>query len=258
MKDRERREEQEEGYGSISIQASPFLRWLDNFWYHYKWHTIGIAFALIVVLVCTLQTCSKESYDIKVVYAGPVSLNGDQVTGVDQLLDLTLPEDFDGDGEKNVSLIRHTIYSKEQIEEIQEANRKEIEEKGEEATEIYINTQFNSEEYDSFYSEITAGASAVYLIDPWLYEELRATKGGAYLRQLYGGEDALLSEPVEGLLEDGYGVRLGETALYREYKVFQALPEDTVICLLAKLLPHGDEMYENSEAMLCALVKSGE
>ena len=118
-----------------------------------------------------------------------------------------------------------------------------------------INTQFNSEEYDSFYSEITAGAAAVYLIDPWLYEELRSTKDGAYLRRLYGGEGALFSEPVEGLTEDGYGVRLGDTALYREYKVFNALPEDTVICLLARLIPHTDSMYENSEAMLRALVK---
>ncbi len=254
MKDREKRDGQEESYGSISIQASPFLRWLDNFWYHYKWHTIGIAFALIVVLVCTLQTCSKESYDLRVVYAGPAHLSADQISGVDQLMDLTLPEDFDGDGEKNVSLIRHTLYSKAQIQEIQEANRKEREEKGDDATEIYINTQFNSEEYDSFYSEITAGASAIYLVDPWLYEELKATKDGAYLRRLYGGEGALFSEPVEGLLTDGYGVRLGDTALYRDYKVLGALPEDTVVCFLTKLLPHSDSMYQNSETMFRALV----
>ena len=96
--------------------------------------------------------------------------------------------------------------------------------------------------------------SAIYLLDPWLYEELRSNHNGAYLRCLYGAEGALLSEPVDGLLEDGYGIRLGDTELYQSYKVLRALPADTVVCLLAKLIPHSDAMYENSEAMFLSLV----
>jgi hypothetical protein len=92
-----------------------------------------------------------------------------------------------------------------------------------------------------------------------LYEELKPSEQAeqnkkAYLRKLYGGEDAFFSEPVEGLLKDGYGVRLGDTALYRKYKVLQALPEDTVVCLVSRLLTQTEQMYAQSEDMFRAMV----
>ena len=37
---------------------SKVLRWLDNFWYHYKWPTIIIAFFLIVGIVGFTQCTS--------------------------------------------------------------------------------------------------------------------------------------------------------------------------------------------------------
>ena len=49
---------------------SKAVKWLDNFWYHYKWQTIGIVFAAFVLLVCVLQMCGKESVDVYVMYAG--------------------------------------------------------------------------------------------------------------------------------------------------------------------------------------------
>ena len=237
MKDRKRREDAENGYGEIAVSSSKFLRWLDNFWYHYKWQTIGIAFALIVVLVCVLQTCSKEAYDIKMVYAGSASLTGEEASGVDQLMDLTVPRDFDKDGEKNSALLRHTIYSKEQIEAL-------------EKQQISINRQYNSDEYDSFYSEIMAGTAAIYFLEPWIYEELKSNRDGAYLRPL----SEVLEETPEGALDDGYGIRLGDTELYRKYKVLQVLPEDTVVCLLTRLVNHDKRMYTDSEEMFRALV----
>ena len=54
---------------------SPFLKKLDNFFYHYKWHTVAALFLAIVIIVCSLQTCSKESYDVEIMYAGPKNLN---------------------------------------------------------------------------------------------------------------------------------------------------------------------------------------
>ena len=43
---------------------------LENFWYHYKWHTIAAIFALFVIIVCTVQCASNTKYDIQILYAG--------------------------------------------------------------------------------------------------------------------------------------------------------------------------------------------
>jgi hypothetical protein len=55
---------------TVSIKKGNFLTWLDNFWYHYKWHTLIIAFIIFTVTICTVQMCQKESYDMHILYAG--------------------------------------------------------------------------------------------------------------------------------------------------------------------------------------------
>lgn len=243
MKDWEKQEVSGGGNGEIAIPSNRFLRWLDNYWYHYKWPTIGIAFALIVVTICMFQTCSKESYDVKMVYAGPAVLTNEEVASLDQLMDLTVPRDFNEDGEKNASLLRHSIYSEEQIKEAEEQLKGE--------TEKYIfDRQYNANEYDSYYNEIMAGTAAIYFLDPWLYEELKHNKSGDYLRRL----DDLFDTLPEGALDDGFGVRLGDTDLYKKYKVLSVLPEDTVVCMLTRLVNHKERMYAQSEEMFRALV----
>ena len=47
-----------------------FSEWLDNYWYHYKWHTIAVLFAIFVVVICTFQMCRRTVTDIQIMYAG--------------------------------------------------------------------------------------------------------------------------------------------------------------------------------------------
>ena len=56
--------------GGIAIKKGKFLSWLDNFWYHYKWHSLIAAFLIFAITICTMQMCEKESYDMHVLYAG--------------------------------------------------------------------------------------------------------------------------------------------------------------------------------------------
>ena len=49
---------------------SKFSKWLDNYWYHYKWHTIIVSFFLIIGIISTVQIFNKESYDAYVMYVG--------------------------------------------------------------------------------------------------------------------------------------------------------------------------------------------
>ena len=43
---------------------------VENYWYHYKWHTLIALFIVITLSVCILQLCQKNSYDVYVLYAG--------------------------------------------------------------------------------------------------------------------------------------------------------------------------------------------
>jgi hypothetical protein len=237
MKD-EKRTDERLGTGEISVKSSPFLSWLDNFWYHYKWQTLGVLFALIVVTVCVLQTCSKESYDLSVVYAGPVAAGESGFSDLELLLE-DHAEDADKDGEKSVNLLRYNIYSADQIKELEKAG-------------FSVSRSYNSGEYDNYGNFLMTGEASVYFLDPWLYEEL---KSADRLRPL---AELLPEERVASASADGYGLCLGDSELYRQYDVLSFLPEDTVICLLRQQVigkSRKDEHYEKEEALFCALAE---
>lgn len=61
--------------GGPVIKKGKILTWLDNFWYHYKWHSLIALFLIFTITVCTVQMCGKESYDMHVLYAGGHSFN---------------------------------------------------------------------------------------------------------------------------------------------------------------------------------------
>ena len=55
----EQRKIKEQG-GAIAVQ-NPVLKWLDNYWYHYKWHTIVVAFFIFVGIVGFLIDSIKKA-----------------------------------------------------------------------------------------------------------------------------------------------------------------------------------------------------
>lgn len=223
-------------------------RWFDNFWYHHKWKTIIIAFFAVVVLVCALQMCNKEDEgDIKVLMAGPYGFSTEEsgIADLQAFLDKSLPEDYDGNGTKKVTIINYTVYSEEQIKERQ-------------AQDIYVSTGTNADNYQQYISYLQTGESSLLFLDPWLAEQLN--KGqllelGGLLGYL--PEGAIIQTDAEGN-PAVYGIRLGDTALYRDNIAMQALPEDTVICLAAPLYGGNEgnkaEKLERAKALFSALI----
>ena len=78
----------------IAVKESKFLAWFDNYWYHYKWVTIVVAFFLVVFSICIIQSCTNKPADILVTYAGPVSLNVDEKANIERVFSRALPDDF--------------------------------------------------------------------------------------------------------------------------------------------------------------------
>lgn len=199
-------------------------RWLDNFWYHHKWKTIFITFFAIVLLICTLQMCNREEEgDMSVLLIGPTSFMDENagLADLQKLLALELPEDYDGNGEKKVDTVYYTVYNETHIKAFAEQG-------------VSINTAANSSTYQQAISFMQTGECSVLFLDPWVAAQVKNALVDVEGLLGYRPEGAVTADR-EGK-ELVIGVRLGDTALYRENTAMQALPEDTVICLAAPIM----------------------
>ncbi len=112
----------EEKYEGGEI-VSPFMKKLDNFWYHYKWHSLIALFFVLVITVCSVQMCTREEYDIHILYAGPndIKKTADEGLSDYRILYTSLKlatSDYDGNGEVNPNLQTLFLPSAEEIEKI--------------------------------------------------------------------------------------------------------------------------------------------
>ena len=47
--------------GWVGIKSMKNLRkWFENYWYHYKWRTLIVAFFAIIIVVCMVQMMQKK------------------------------------------------------------------------------------------------------------------------------------------------------------------------------------------------------
>ena len=225
----------------IKVQGK-FLTWLDNYWYHYKWVTIVVAFFIIVFSVCTLQMCSKEKTDLTVIYAGGAFVSPERAESVNSVINAVMPKDFDGDGAKNVNFVKYEIYSAEQIKVIEAAT----DSNGESG---YVDRSYNSSNYDNFCNYIQTGDTSLCFLEAWLYEELKSANRVADISEVLG-------YTPEG--SDGYCVRVGDLDIYNSYAALRVIPEDTVVCLLRPLVVGNSsdaKYYERECEMFRAIIE---
>ena len=228
-----------------------FLRWLENFWYHYKWHTIVVAFIVIVVGVCSWQFFTKEEPDIVILYAGSSEIEGKDAVKVGELLSTVIPSDYNKDGKKEVLLKNFLIYSKEEILAQREQNKSTGD--GTETGYPYIDGYRNTSTYQNYTQYMQTGDASVCLVEPWLYNEIKA-EYKMPLSEIFG------EEIPKGAI-DAYGIRLGDTDIYRHYELLNKnFSPDTVIFMQAPLYTEGlfgkkenEKKIEYEKSVLAAL-----
>ena len=210
-------------------------KWLDNFWYHYKWHTIIISFLVIVVTVCTVQSLRTPKYDMKIVYAGSKNMEAQEAEAIQDLFNSILPEDTNDDGKVNIALNRYYILSEDQLKEGDgkyDANR-------------------NSNDFSNFQSYLQTGDASIMLLEPWIYDSV-PKDSLCKLSELFG------DNIPEGAIDE-YGVRLGDLDIYNHFAL-KDLPEDTVVCLQMplfhekKLKSSTQKLYEMEQSTFVAFV----
>lgn len=228
-----------DGNGIDFTSESKFLRWWDNYWYHYKWHTIIAAFVILLVSFIFGQMADDPKQDIIVTFCGPMSFLSEETEDLRDALNRIMPEDFDGNGEKYTEIVRYAVYSEEELEADRLAN------------DGYgtVNTAYNAKQMSDFNTFMSFGECSVYLLSEYMYEYVKPR--GA-LKPLV---DALGETPEKAY--DEYAIYLKDTPYYALEPALQRLPEDTLVCIAAPydLGNSSDpEYYARSIAMLRAIV----
>ena len=97
--------------GENLVRPKGFKATIQNFWYHYKFHTIVCLFLVVTLAVSITQCSTKTKYDYKIVVSTKsVPLTTRQITAITNEL-IPYGSDLNGDGEVNINLIDCTMSS---------------------------------------------------------------------------------------------------------------------------------------------------
>lgn len=175
---------------------------VENFWYHYKWHTIVSLILVFVLLFLCLQTCDRNKYSYFAMYAGPKGISANQgllmATALEQMA-----EEAGLESGKKASLAVYNIYEKD-------------------------TTGQSSQNFQVFNDDIVTGKSIILALSPTLYTHLLEKNGGIVVLDEY-----LPSEGGDNItfVDDSHrGIKLSSLPLYQK-EGWKDLPEDTVLCL---------------------------
>lgn len=97
-----------------------FGKWLENFWYYYKWHTI-IAVILIVGIIVGISSCvSRKKMDLCIYYFSgePLAYKEDSINLYNSLLPYV--SDFTGDGFVRLEIKNYYIGAGNEKDQLQQ------------------------------------------------------------------------------------------------------------------------------------------
>lgn len=235
----------DEQYGSDIKIKSPLMTKLENFWYHYKWHSIVAVFLVVCITVCSLQMCTKKKIDFLVLYASGTEISRKSVDGdvpaYNKVSDVlaAYADDLDGDGDRNLVLTTHFVPSPEEIAEIEGTPGKEV------------NYSLVSSDSTALNQRMGIGDYYLSIISPYVFENY-GKKGDVCVF-----EPIAQYAPAENELEyyNEYAIKLSSTALYKNNPVIQEyMPEDTLIAIqIKRVVGVGNdsaEKHAHAEAVL--------
>ncbi len=187
-----------------------FKKWFENYWYHYKWMTLILAFSLIALSVCLIQCSQKNEYDMYALYAGPTLIGGAESM---QLRD-AINDHMDAE-RQNVCLNNFVYVSSSKKEEYKEGD-------------AYVNDGINMQQTSDFFDFLYTASFNMLIVDGELYSLIRKDEILTPVSDI--------SEKAASISADGYSIRLYDTSLPEKYAVFSKMPEDTVLCYRKNVL----------------------
>ncbi len=203
--------------GEDIVIQSPVLKWLDNFWYHYKWTVIIVAFFVLVFAVCVTQCATTPHKDIYVTFSGGYTLTDDETAAIEQVLGQLSKKTF-SENAPAVGFASYSFYTEEELRELYtDPETGDFDNYG-----FQTAKQYNSSRLSDLGQYMMTGECSIWFVSETVYEHERM-KDKIAVRL----SDTFQQPPAYAY--DEYAVRLGDTALYQTYEALQILPADTLI-----------------------------
>lgn len=231
--------------GKIVVQ-SPFIKWLDNFWYHNKWIVIIAGIFLFAIVVCVVQCAGRDVSDAYVAFAGGVNLTDKDKEVLEEILN-DISEDAAKEEPLDVGVLGYTYYSEEELRALYTDGENGFDNEG-----FNRAKQHNRERFNNMRDYVVTGECSIWFVSEAVYAELDMHE------QLAVPLKSSLKTIPEAAYDD-CAIRLSETAFYRYYKEqLSFLPADTLIVLTNPNTVWGassdEEHYEKVKAIYRAIV----
>lgn len=178
-------------------------KWLENYWYHYKWATIISAFFITVAVICIVQIASKKNYNIYIRYVGDSVITGTQY------------DDMTGALEKIVSGDKKDSVNFAQVAYISDEDNPYKNEKNAVARETL--------------SSMLVQPYYIYIMDMTAYNDYKDSGVFAPLSSIF-------EEDVTDISYDEYALYLSKTEFLKNAPGMEWVEEDTVIVI--KIVPY--------------------
>ena len=199
---------------------------LENFWYHYKWHTVAGAVVVLIVSILATQIATTPKYDINMIYAGGYSFSRLVVDGEapynTAIKSLSrVVSDYNGDGEVHINLNDHFVLTAEEITALKESGNDDLNESRIQADFTDLNTNIIA---DGYHVILMSEALYKYYCD-------------RYSKELFMSLTPYIDEGTAVRFVDGTdrAAYLSELP-FGEMPELCNLPDDTVICLRNKMV----------------------
>ena len=202
------------------IKQNKVYKWLDNYWYHYKWVTLVSAFFIIVFSVLTAQMLTKEKPDSVILYGGPAALTANETRDLETAFKSILPSDFNADGKKLVQLEAVSLMTEDQVAE--------AEAKAAEDSSVFVyNSKALGSNKTTFTQLLRSGEYVILLVDPAQYDDILDSGALVPLADIFEEND------MPDCAYDDCAIVFSETAFAQYYNgSTAALPDDTLLCVL--------------------------
>lgn len=188
-------------------------KWIENFWYYYKWFFLLGVVVVTFVTICTIQYLTKSDADCGILIVSAKTIRENTCQNILNQAEEFIP-DVNGDGKKSVTIDAITLHSDLSI--LDRGEREQA-----------------REDYKHYSDEILAGEACILLLDEYYFAEL---SDNGNLVNLH----AVFSKLPETALNE-YGVLLKNTPLYL-LDGFSDLPDDLILCLkYAPVLSDSDD-----------------